>query len=68
MQAHQVLLLALRAERNARDYFERIGKRTDMAEIRKLAEELVDDEAEHIRWLERAIEHEPPVPVEDDFA
>ena len=68
VQAHQVLLLALRAEQNARDYFERVGKRSEVAEIRELAEELVADEAEHIQWIERAIEQEPAAPVEDDFA
>ncbi len=68
IQAHQVLLLALRAEKNAREYFERIGKKSIAADIRKLAGELVDDEAEHIRWIERAIEREPALPVEDDFA
>jgi len=68
VQPHHVLLLALRAERHAKEYFERIGERSDKAEIRKLARELAADEVEHISWIELAIEREPQPTVEDDFA
>jgi rubrerythrin len=68
VQRHHVLLLALRAERHAKEYFERIGRRSDKMEIRRLAAELAADEAEHISWIELAIEREPQPAVEDDFA
>lgn len=68
VQPQHVLLLALRAERRAKEFFTRIGARSLAPEIRKLSLDLAREEAEHLRWIERALASEPQPPIEDDFA
>lgn len=68
VQPHHVLLLALRAERRAEEFFARVGARSAAPAIRKLSLELAREEAEHVAMIERALESEPQPAVEDDFA
>ena len=56
---HHALLMALAGERRAKAYFERIQKTSADPEIRKLSREFAREEAEHIAWIEQALEAEP---------
>ena len=56
------LLMALASERRAKGFFERARTAGADPEIRKLAAEFADEEAEHIAWLEQALVNEPQVP------
>lgn len=53
------LKLALDAERRAEAYFARIAREAETLEIRRLAQEFSEEEAEHAAWLERLITAEP---------
>lgn len=66
VQPHHVLLLALRAERRAKEFFERIGERSTDAEVRKLALVFAREEADHVARIERALESELPQPRNED--
>lgn len=56
------LLMALASERRAKAFFERERANSADPEIRKLAAEFAQEEAEHIAWLEEALEKEPQPP------
>jgi rubrerythrin len=53
----QLLEIALKAERNAKRFFEWIAGTTDNGEIHALAEEMAREEAEHVQWVTRALEY-----------
>jgi rubrerythrin len=64
---HHVLLLSLKAERSAKEFFERIrGSSTDPG-VKKLAAEFAREEAEHMSWIEQQLEREAqkPKPAEE---
>lgn len=66
VQPHHVLLLALQAERRAKEFFERVGERSTDAEVRKLALEFAREEADHVSRIERALESEPQPSGDED--
>ena len=56
---HHALLMALAAERRAKQFFERERTASDDPGIRKLAAEFAREEGDHIAWLEEALASEP---------
>ncbi len=46
------VLLALKHERQALDFYAGVAERTHDAEVRRLASEFADEEKEHVGWLE----------------
>lgn len=64
---HHVLLLALQAERRAKEFFERIRSSSADPGIKKLAADFAREEAEHMAWIEQQLEREAhkPEPPED---
>lgn len=56
---YDALRIALAGEQRARAFFERVAAETDDAELRTVALEMADEEAEHVRRVERALAHEP---------
>lgn len=59
------LLMALAAERRAKEFFERTRASAADPEIRQLAAEFAREENEHIAWLDEALASEPPHPFGD---
>ncbi|HJO69508.1 MAG TPA: ferritin family protein [Rhodospirillales bacterium] len=59
MTPHHLLAAALEGERQAYQFYERIARETDDAEIRRLAEEYVDEEREHVALVEALLERHP---------
>jgi len=53
----QLLEIALKAERNARRFFEWVAGTTADGDIHALAEEMAREEAEHVQWVTRALEY-----------
>ena len=53
------LATALRAERDARAFFEQAGRIAEEPAARALAEEMAREENEHIARIERLMEHSP---------
>ena len=61
-----VLLMALQAERRAWEFFGRIGSASTNPAIRKLAAEFAREEAEHMAWIEQALEREEQNPPQEE--
>ncbi len=59
MGARQALILALAAEKRARDFYAGVSRDAETAEIAALAAEFAEEEAEHAEALERWIERYP---------
>jgi len=53
----QLREIALKAERNARRFFEWVAGTTANGEIHALAEEMAREESEHVQWVSRALEY-----------
>ncbi|MGE0358747.1 MAG: ferritin family protein [Burkholderiales bacterium] len=53
----QLLEIALKAERNARRFFEWIAGTTADEAVRALAVDMAREEAEHVQWVTRALEY-----------
>jgi rubrerythrin len=53
----ELLEIALKAERNAKRFFEWVAGTTAHGEIHALAEEMAREEAEHVQWVTRALEY-----------
>lgn len=53
----QLLEIALKAERNARRFFEWVAGTTTDPAIQQLAEEMAREESEHVQWVTRALEY-----------
>ena len=53
----ELLEIALKAERNAKRFFEWVAGTTANGDIHALAEEMAREEAEHVQWVTRAIEY-----------
>jgi rubrerythrin len=53
----QLLEIALKAERNARRFFEWVAGTTADEAIHALAEEMALEESEHVQWVTRALEY-----------
>jgi rubrerythrin len=53
----ELLEIALKAERNAKRFFEWVAHTTAHGEIHELAEEMAREEAEHVQWVTRAMEY-----------
>ncbi|MBK6981967.1 MAG: ferritin family protein [Betaproteobacteria bacterium] len=53
----QLLEIALKAERNARRFFEWVAGTTASDEVHALADEMAREEAEHVQWVTRALEY-----------
>lgn len=53
----QLLEIALKAERNARRFFEWVAGTTANGEVHALAEEMAREESEHVQWVSRALEY-----------
>lgn len=57
LTAHQALEIALRAERRAQTFFEKVMLTADDPALRALAREMAAEEGEHIGLVERLLEH-----------
>jgi rubrerythrin len=53
----QLLEVALKAERNARRFFEWVAGTTADAAVQALAEEMAREEVEHVQWVTKALEY-----------
>jgi rubrerythrin len=56
---HAVLLAALRGEERAKAHFERIAAAAEVSDVRRLAEEMAAEEAEHIDRIAAALTLHP---------
>lgn len=59
MTPHHALTLALRCERRSFDFFSTVVESAEAGPVRDLAEELRDEESEHIRLMEEWIAKTP---------
>ncbi len=59
MTPHHVLAAALEGERRAHRFYERVARENGDAEIRRLAEELVEEEREHIAMVSALLARHP---------
>lgn len=59
-----LLEVALHAEREAQRFFEWVALGTPDKKVRELAREMADEEAQHVRWVEQAIEYRPSAPFD----
>jgi rubrerythrin len=66
MTPHHALKLALSAEKNAFHFYDDVRAVTTNPDVRALAAEFAEEEADHARELEQWLEHYPP--PEDDWA
>jgi rubrerythrin len=57
--ARQLLQVALRAERDARRFFEYVAGTTTSPEVQAMAEEMAREEDDHVRWVSKAMEYLP---------
>ncbi len=64
MTPYHVLTAALDGERRAYQFYERVARDTDDAGIRRMAEEFVEEEREHIAMVEALLARHPE-PDED---
>ena len=63
MTPWHALQLALKAEQRAHQFFAALARDTADAEVRKLAEEFAEEEAEHVRLVEQLLaKHREPDP------
>ncbi len=53
----QLLEIALKAERDAKRFFEWVSGTTASDEVHALADEMAREEAEHVQWVTRALEY-----------
>ena len=60
----QLLEVALHAERQAQRFFDWVALSTPDKHVRSLALEMADEEAQHVRWVEQAIEYRPSTPLD----
>ena len=67
MTPSQALLLALRAEQQAHDFYATVAKTTKVPRIKELASEFASEEAEHVRLLEEWIVRYPSAEKNWDF-
>ena len=66
MTPRQALLLALRNEQRARDYYVAIAQHSSDPEVTELASELAEEECEHVEWVEQWLERFPPTQADWD--
>lgn len=64
MTPHHALALALAAEERAEAFFRAVAANTPSAEVRAMAEELAEEEVEHVAAVRRLLEQTPP-PADD---
>jgi rubrerythrin len=62
----QLLEIALKAENNAFRFFEWVAETTTDGGVRALAGEMAREEAEHVQWVTRALEHVRPDGIDWD--
>lgn len=62
MSAHHALLLARHNEQRAAAYFAAIAATSSDPDIRAFAQEMADDEAEHVKWVDEWLKKFPPPP------
>lgn len=67
MTPSQALLLALRAEQQAHDFYATVARTTKVSRIKELAAEFAGEEAEHVRLLEEWIVRYPAADKNWDF-
>jgi rubrerythrin len=59
MTPHDALRVALEAERRARDWFEQIFMTSSDPDVKALAATMLQEEAQHMAWVERALAADP---------
>lgn len=59
MTPHQALKLALKAEQNAYDFFDRLLKATDDPDVKHFAAEFAEEEREHVDLVLRELQKYP---------
>jgi rubrerythrin len=59
MTAHDALKVALRCEQRAREFFRQIAASVDNPDVQRLATEMMDEEDEHVHWVEGALSKNP---------
>lgn len=67
MTPSQALLLALRAEQQAHDFYASVARTTKVDRIRELASDFAGEEAEHVRLLEQWVGRYPTAEKNWDF-
>lgn len=61
MTPWHALQLALQAEQRAFRFFDELARKAEDQDVRKLAEELAEEEAEHVRLVDELLaKHQPP--------
>lgn len=69
MSPHEALKIALAGEERAREFFSKALDLAKSPDVRALATEMMNDEADHIEWVREALSHAPgPVNWERIFA
>jgi rubrerythrin len=61
--SRDLLLLALRAEAGAQFFFAWVARTTPDPQVRQLAREMAREEAQHVRWIEQAMEYRSLSPI-----
>jgi rubrerythrin len=59
MTAHDALKVALRCEQRAREFFRQIAASVDNPDVQRLAAEMMNEEDEHVHWVESALAKGP---------
>jgi rubrerythrin len=62
----QLLEVALQAEYGALAFFEQVVRTTRDPEVRALAREMAAEEAQHVRWVQNALEYHAPAGCDPD--
>jgi len=59
MTAHDALKVALHCEVRAREFFRQIAASVDNPDVKRLATQMMDEEDEHVHWVEGALAKNP---------
>lgn len=60
MQPYHALQIALTSEKRAQKFFADLARNAAQATVRKAAQEMAEDEAEHVRLIEEWLKRTPP--------
>jgi len=64
MTTRQALELALHNETRGRDFYAHVAETSANAEVRRLANEMAEEETEHVQLLQKWVEHAQHLPEE----
>jgi hypothetical protein len=67
LSPHEAVRLALAREAMAQDFYRDIAGRARLASVRQVARQLAEEEAEHVRWLNKwLLDYPPPANAAED--